>query len=452
MAEAPVSQRLQHYDSFWNAFWMPFTSNKLFKSSPRLISKASGIYYYSEHGHKILDGTCGLWCCNLGHGRPEIINAVSKQLQTLDYAPSFQVGHELPFALANRLLSYLPENFTQAFFVNSGSEATETALKMALAYHQLNGNTGKKRLIGRELGYHGAGFAAISVGGIENNRRLFPNLLQYTDHLPSLRTEQTDESHFFTRGEPDTDNTKADALLDIIARHGADTIAAVIVEPVCCSGGVLIPPKGHLKRLREICTRHDILLIADEVITALGRLGCPFSSTDYFDAVPDIIITAKSLANGVIPIGAVFSDQKIYDCFMTNSDTLVEFFHGYTFGANPAACSATMACLDICESENLFHRAKDIEGYWEDAVHSLRGLPHIKDIRNMGLLAGIELLSEPGEPVGKRTWNLFRACFEKGLLTRANGETLALCPPLIIEKKHIDLLIAIITDELKRLH
>ncbi len=425
---------------------MPFSTNRLYKASPQILREAEGLYFKSDSGHQVLDAVSGLWCCSLGHGRKEIADAVYQQLCTLDYAPSYQLSHELPFKLSRRLLNYLPDDFSQVFYVNSGSEAAETALKMALAYHQLSGKTEKVRLIGRELGYHGAGFGAISVGGIPNNSRLFPNQLQFTDRLPVARGNTP-----FIQGEPEQDDTQAEKLLDLIDQYSADTIAAVIVEPVSCSGGVLIPPKGYLKRLREICTEHDILLIVDEVICGLGRMGHPFASYDRYDVVPDFITTAKSLANGVIPLGAVFIRSGIYDTFLSKSDTLVDFFHGYTFSANPAACSAAMACMDICERENLYHRVSELEIYWQQAVHSLKGLPHVKDIRNIGLLAGIELESAPDELPGYRTWQLFRNCFEQGLLTRANGEVLALCPPLIIETADIDRIVSLISDELRKL-
>ena len=429
-----------------DSFWMPFTSNRLFKASPQIIESAEGLYYQTKQGDRVLDGASALWCCNLGHGRKEIIEAATRQLQKLDYAPSYQLGHDLPFILAERLLGYLPDEFGQVFFVNSGSEAAETAMKIALAWHQLQGNDQKVRLVGRQKGFHGAGFGAISVGGIENNRRLFPNLLQHTSLLPAIHNPP------FVRGEPPADTNQADALLDIIAEHSAETIAAVIVEPVCGSGGVLVPPAGYLRRLRDICDEHNILLIVDEVICALGRLGAPFASTGCYGVIPDIITTAKSLTNGVAPMGAAFIRQNIYDAFMAHNETLVELFHGYTFSANPLSCSVAMACIDICEREGLYHRVNTLSDYWQDAVHSLQGLPHVMDIRNIGLMAGIELEPQSGVLPGQRTWHLFRGCFDQGLLTRANGETLALCPPLIIEKTHIDQMIDIVGQQLKRLN
>ena len=429
-----------------NAFWMPCTANRLFKPSPQLVTSASGLFFTSDKGHQILDGSSGLWCCSLGHGREEIVNAATRQLRTLDYAPSYQVGHELPFRLSERLLSYLPDSFGQVFYVNSGSEAAETAMKIALAWHQLEGRRDKVQLVGREKGFHGAGFGSISVGGIENNRRLFPNLLKHTSLLPAIKSTP------FTRGEPSADPAQERELEAFFNESAVKSTAAVIVEPVSCSGGVWIPPAGYLKRLRKLCDQHNILLIVDEVICALGRMGSAFVSHDYYGVVPDIITTAKSLTNGVVPMGAVFVRQEIYDRFISSSDTLVELFHGYTFSANPLACSVAMTCMDICEREGLYTRAKDIEGYWQEAVHSLKGLPHVKDIRNIGLLAGIELEPEPGSMAGQRTWNLFRACFDNGLLTRANGEVLALCPPLIIDKPHIDRMIDMLADQLRRLN
>ena len=433
------------YNHPGDAFWMPFTANRLFKPAPQIITSASGLFYQSKQGHKILDGSSGLWCCNLGHGREDIINAASRQLKKLDYAPCYQIGHELPFQLAERLLKYLPDAFGQVFFVNSGSEAAETAMKIALAFQQLRGHSDRVKLVGREKGFHGAGFGAISVGGIENNCRLFPNLLKHTLLLPAIKNAP------FIKGEPPADPFQEKALEDVVNEHTADSIAAIIVEPVCGSGGVLIPPAGYLKRVRALCDQYDILLIVDEVICALGRLGTPFVSHDCFGVVPDIITTAKSLTNGVVPMGAVFVRQEIYDRFMVPDNTLVELFHGYTFSANPLACSVAMACMDICEKEGLYHRVQSIEGYWQEGVHSLRGLPHVKDIRNIGLMAGIELEPEEEALPGKRTWNLFRSCFDHGLLTRANGEVLALCPPLITEKHHIDQMIDIVSTQLKHL-
>ena len=441
-------QRQDRYqsDGKYDSFWMPFTSNRFFKDSPQIIASAKGLYYQTHDGKSVIDGISGLWCSSLGHGRKEITEAVTHQLEHLDYAPSYQIGHQLPFALADRLLGYLPDSFGQVFFVNSGSEACETALKIALAYQQSRGKKNKTLLIGRELGFHGAGMGAISVGGITNNKKLFPNLLPDVAHLPSIANQQC-----FIKGEPEGDLLQANALIDLIHMHSAEKIAAVIVEPVCGSGGVLIPPKGYLKRLREICDEHDILLIVDEVICALGRLGHPFSSTDYFDVVPDMITTAKSMTNGVIPMGAVFVRNAIYNQLISASDTLVELFHGYTFSANPVACAAAMACMDICEQEGLYYRAQELQEYWQDAVHSLKGLPHVVDIRNLGLMAAIELSPAKDQLPGYRAWSLFRACFEQGLMARANGECLALCPPLTVEKQHIDQMIGILSAQLKKL-
>ncbi len=429
-----------------DAFWMPFSANRDFKQSPRLITEAQGLHYTLDNGQKVLDAISGLWCSSLGHGNKEIAQAVYEQIGKLDYSPSYQISHELPFKLSERLLSYLPDSFGQTFFVNSGSEAAETAMKMALAYQQLRGKKDKVCLIGREMGYHGAGFGAISVGGIPNNTRYCPNLLQHVDKLPAVSSKFK-----FHKGEQPEDKSQADALLALIDKHSADTIAAVIVEPLCCSAGVLVPPAGSLKRLRSICDEHDILLIVDEVITAMGRLGHPFSSLDRYGVVPDIIITAKSLANGVIPMGAVFTQRKIYDAFLNSSETLVDFFHGYTFSANPAACAAVNAVLDIYERDGLFYRVQELEVYWQDAIHSLKGLPFVEDIRNLGLTGAIQITPDPNAISGSRTLRLFRACLEAGVMARANGEVLALCPPLIIEKEDIDRIVEVLAEQLQKL-
>ncbi|MRI33570.1 aspartate aminotransferase family protein [Endozoicomonas sp. OPT23] len=442
MPEAQPSTESNRLDSFW----MPFSANRNFKQSPKLLTEGQGLFYTLDDGSKVLDAISGLWCSSLGHGNKEIAQAVYEQIGKLDYSPSYQITHELPFKLSERLLNYLPDSFGQTFFVNSGSEAAETAMKMALAYQQLRGKKNKVRLIGREMGYHGAGFGAISVGGIPNNTRYCPNLLQHTDKLPAALSDLK-----FNKGEPPEDHRQADALLGLIDKYSADNIAAVIVEPLCCSGGVLVPPAGYLKRLRSICDQHDILLIVDEVITAMGRLGHPFSSQERFGIVPDIIITAKSLANGVIPMGAVFSQRKIYDTLTANSETLVDFFHGYTFSANPAACAALGAVLDIYERDGLFYRVQELEGYWQEAIHSLKGLPFVDDIRNLGLTGAIQITPDPAAVAGTRTLRLFRACLEAGVMTRANGEVLALCPPLIIEKEGIDRIISVLAEQLQKL-
>ena len=427
-----------------NAWWMPFTANRRFKESPRLINKAEGVYYFTDTGQKVLDGISGLWCTNLGHGREEITNAVHHSLQTLDYAPSFQLGHPAAFQLANKLCSLAPEGFDQVFFANSGSEACDTALKIALAYHQLRGDTERTHLVGREKGYHGAGFGGLSVGGIASNASLFKNRLQDVSLLPVPLAKQR-----FVRGLPPADPLQAEALLKVIGRIGGHKIAAVIVEPVSCSGGVIVPPKGYLKQLRRICSEHGILLIVDEVITSMGRLGAAFSSEAVFDVVPDIITTAKALTNGTIPLGATLVQQSVHQTFLESSRTLIEFYHGYTFAGNPAACAASLAVIDIMEKEQLFTRTCSLSNEWEKSVHALQGLPGIIDIRNYGLLAGFELEPDPEQP-GLRAWQVFRQCFDRGVLVRANGDVIALCPPLIVTAAQIEVMLAIFSDVIRQ--
>ena len=413
------------------AFWMPFTANRQFKQTPRMLVAAQDMYYTTDDGRQVLDGTAGLWCCNAGHGRPKIVEAVQKQVGELDYAPAFQLGHPKVFELASALVEITPPGMNHAFFTNSGSESVETALKMAIAYHRVKGDGSRTRLIGRERGYHGVNFGGISVGGIVSNRKMFGTLLGGVDHLPHTHDI---ERNAFSRGLPDQGAELADDLERIVSLHDASTIAAVIVEPMAGSTGVLMPPVGYLKRLREICDRHGILLIFDEVITGFGRLGGAFS-TDVFDVVPDIITTAKGLTSGVIPMGAVFVRDDIHDAFMNGPEHLIEFFHGYTYSGNPVACAAALGALETYRDEELFTRATELAPYWEDALHSLRGLPHVIDIRNFGLIGAIELEPMDGEPT-KRAFTAFLKAFEKNLLIRTTGDIIALSPPLIISKGH----------------
>ncbi|WP_319529204.1 aspartate aminotransferase family protein [uncultured Cohaesibacter sp.] len=429
-----------------SAFWMPFTANRQFKSAPRMFVSADGMYYQTADNRKVLDGTAGLWCCNAGHKRPKIVEAIKAQAEELDYAPAFQIGHPKAFELATKLRDMAPEGMEHVFFTNSGSESVETALKIALAYHRANGEGQRIRLIGRERGYHGVNFGGISVGGIPNNRRMFGSLLTGVDHLPSTHLP---EQNSFVRGMPEHGADLADELLRIIALHGAETIAAVIVEPVAGSTGVLIPPKGYLERLRALTEQHGILLIFDEVITGFGRLGAPFA-TDYFGVTPDLITCAKGLTNGVIPMGAVLSTSKIHDAFMTGPEHLIELFHGYTYSGNPIASAAGIATLETYAEEGLFQRAADLASYWEDALHSLKGLPHVIDIRNIGLIGAIELQSIPGQPT-KRAFDCFIKAFEKGVLIRTTGDIIALSPPLIIEKEQIDQIFDTLKTILKEL-
>lgn len=428
------------------AYWMPFTANRQFKANPRMLVSAKGMHFTTDDNRSILDGTAGLWCVNAGHSRDKIVEAVSKQVSHLDYAPPFQMGHPGAFELAERLVKMMPGKFDHVFFTNSGSESVETALKIAIAYHRVRGEGTRQRLIGRERGYHGVGFGGISVGGISPNRKFFGSLLNGVDHLPHTHNL---EKNAFTRGQPESGAHLADELERIVTLHDASTIAAVIVEPVAGSTGVLIPPKGYLERLRAICDKYGILLIFDEVITGFGRLGASFA-TEYFGVNPDLVCTAKGITNGTIPMGAVFVRPGIYDAFMDAPENTIELFHGYTYSGHPVACAAALATLDIYQEEGLFERAASMASYWEDAVHSLKGVPHAIDVRNLGLVAGIELESIAGKP-GKRAFDCFLKCFEKGLLVRTAGDIIALSPPLIIEKEHIDLIVEMLGGVLREM-
>ena len=418
------------------AFWMPFTANRQFKSHPRLLARAEGMHYWTDDGRKVLDGVAGLWCVNAGHGRKEITEAVSKQLATMEYAPPFQMGHPPGFELASRLVKLAPGDLNHVFFTNSGSESVDTALKIAIAYHRIRGEAARQRLIGREKGYHGVGFGGTSVGGMVNNRKFFGTTLPGVDHL---RHTLDVEHNAFSRGVPEHGAHLADDLERLVALHDASTIAAVIVEPVSGSAGVILPPKGYLQRLRSICDKHGILLIFDEVITGFGRLGTPFGA-EYFDVLPDMITAAKGLTNGAIPMGAVFVRKHIHDAFMKGPENAIELFHGYTYSAHPAACAAGLAVQDIYEREGLLTRAAKLAKQFEEAVHSLRGHPNVIDIRNIGLVAGIELAPRAGAP-GARAYEIFVKAFEKGILIRTTGDTIALSPPLIVEPAHIDQLV-----------
>ncbi|MCI5078322.1 aspartate aminotransferase family protein [Oricola sp.] len=416
-----------------DAFWMPFTANRQFKANPRMFTAAKDMHYTTSDGRQVLDGTAGLWCCNAGHGRPKIVEAIQKQVAELDYAPAFQMGHPKAFELAARLAAMLPKPLDHVFFTNSGSESVDTALKIALAYQRQIGQGTRTRLIGRERGYHGVGFGGISVGGIVSNRRTFGTMLTGVDHI---RHTHDIARNAFTRGVPEHGVEFADDLISVITLHDPSTIAAVIVEPVAGSTGVLIPPKGYLKKLREICDQHGILLIFDEVITGFGRLGAPFA-TGYFDVVPDLITTAKGITSGTIPMGAVFCTSDIYDAFMTGPENMIELFHGYTYSAHPIACAAALGTLDTYEEEGLLTRAAELASYWEDAVHSLKDCPHVIDIRNLGLIGAIELEPIAGAPT-KRAFSAFLEAYERGLLIRTTGDIIALSPPLIITKAQID--------------
>ncbi|MCU0815543.1 MAG: aspartate aminotransferase family protein [Cypionkella sp.] len=429
-----------------NAFWMPFTANRQFKKNPRMFVGAKDMHYTTSDGRQVLDGTAGLWCCNAGHCRPKITEAIQKQAAELDYAPAFQMGHPVAFELANRIIDIAPKGIEHVFYTNSGSESVETALKLAIAYHRARGESTRTRLIGRERGYHGVNFGGISVGGIVNNRRMFGTLLGGVDHLPHTHLPG---QNAYTRGMPEHGANLADELERIVALHGAETVAAVIVEPVAGSTGVLIPPKGYLQRLREITKKHGILLIFDEVITGFGRLGTPFAA-QYFDVLPDMMTTAKGLTNGVIPMGAVLTTAAVHDAFMQGPEHVIELFHGYTYSGNPIASAAGIATLETYREEGLFERAAEIAPYWEDALHSLKGLPHVIDIRNLGLIGAVELDPIAGEPT-KRAFSAFLAAYDKNILIRTTGDIIAMSPPLMITKAQIDTLIGTLADVLKKL-
>ncbi len=416
-----------------DAFWMPFTANRQFKANPRLLARADGMHYWTADGREVLDGVAGLWCVNAGHGRKEIAAAVNEQLLTMEFAPTFQMGHPAAFELANRLVEIAPPGMERVFFTNSGSESVDTALKIAIAYHRARGDAARTRLIGREKGYHGVGFGGISVGGIVNNRKFFSaSMLPGVDHLPHTLDL---EHNAFSRGLPQWGAHLANDLERIIALHDASTVAAVIVEPISGSAGVILPPVGYLKRLREICDKHGILLIFDEVITGFGRIGAPFAA-QAFEVTPDLMTTAKGLTNGAVPMGAVFAQRRIYDAFMHGPEHVIELFHGYTYSAHPIACAASLATLDIYRSEGLLTRARELAPKWENAVHSLKGLPHVIDIRNFGLIGAVELEPRAGSP-GARAFEVFLKCFERGVLVRQTGDIIAMSPPLIIDQSQM---------------
>ena len=428
------------------AFWMPFTANQQFKSNPRMLVSAENMHYKSQDGRDILDGTAGLWCVNAGHKREKIVSAIQAQVEELDYAPAFQMGHPKAFALANKLVEITPEDMNHVFFTNSGSESVETALKIAIAYQRMRGEASRTRLIGRERGYHGVNFGGISVGGIVNNRKMFGALLSGVDHLPHTHLPDLNS---FSKGQPEHGLELANDLERIIKLHDASTIAAVIVEPVSGSTGVLIPPVGYLEKLRALCDHYGILLIFDEVITGFGRLGTPFAA-DYFGVVPDIICAAKGLTNGIIPMGAVIVKDEIYTEFMTGPKDTIELFHGYTYSGNPVAAAAAIATLEVYEEDDLFLRASELAAHWQEALHSLADHPFVIDIRNIGLIGAIELEPIQEHPT-KRAFSAFLRAFERGCLIRTTGDIIALSPPLIINKAQIDELVACIGDVLSEL-
>ena len=428
-----------------SAFWMPFTANRQFKKNPRMFVAADGMYYTTADGRQVLDGTAGLWCCNAGHNQPRIVEAIAKQAGELDYAPAFQMGHPKAFELANKLVDMAPDSMNHVFYTNSGSEAVETALKIAIAYHRARGEGTRTRLIGRERGYHGVNFGGISVGGLGPNRKAFGTLLNGVDHMPHTHIPE----NAFTRGQPEHGAEIADELEKIVALGDASNIAAVIVEPMAGSTGVLLPPKGYLDRLRAITKKHGILLIFDEVITGFGRLGSSFGATHY-GVTPDIMTTAKGLTNGVIPMGAVLTTSEIHDAFMEGSENMIELFHGYTYSGNPIASAAGLATLETYKEDGLFENAHNLSGYWEDALHGLKGLPNVIDIRNEGLIGAVELTPIEGAPT-KRAFQAFLDAYDAGILIRTTGDIIALSPPLIMNKSHIDELIGKLATVLKNL-
>jgi beta-alanine--pyruvate transaminase len=415
------------------AFWVPFTPNRAFKKNPRLISRAKDMHYYTVDNKPVIDGSSGMWCCNAGHNRSPIVEAIKQQAEELDYPPAFQFSHPKAFELASRIAALAPGDLDHVFFCNSGSEAVDTALKVALAYNNIRGEASRVRMIGRERGYHGVGFGGISVGGIVANRKMFGTALNGVDHLPHTYNR---EHQAFTKGEPEWGAHLADDLDRLVALHDASTIGAVIVEPMAGSTGVLPPPKGYLQRLRQICDKHGILLIFDEVITGFGRLGTPFAAERY-GVIPDMITFAKGVTSGTVPMAGVIVRKGIYDTFMRGPEHVIELFHGYTYSAHPLACAAGIATLDVYRDEKLFERTAAMEGKWADAAMTLKGLPGVLDIRTLGLVAAIDLSSRP-DAFGKRAYDSMEKGFhEHGIMFRITGDTIALSPPLIISEDQI---------------
>jgi len=432
-----------------NAFLMPFSANKEFKANPRMVVSADGMYFKSSDGRDILDGMSGLWCVNAGHGREEIANAIRDQVLEIDYAPNYHIAHPKSFEMSNRLLEIMPEGLvpegmSNVFFANSGSEAVESALKIAMAYHFARGEDKRTRLIGRVRGFHGSGFAGMSVGNIESNRKQFSNFLPEVDHLPhTLNIEEMG----FSKGQPNWGIHLADELESLVTMHGADRIAAVIVEPMAGAGGVIVPPKGYLERLKEICVYYDLILIFDEVITGFGRLGAATAS-EKFGVLPDLICLAKGMTNGTVPMGAVVMTENIYQTLMAGQPEGIEFFHGYTYSGHPVACAAGLAALKIYKDEDLFNKGQILASYLEETIHKLKGHPHVIDIRNIGLAAAIELEPRDGV-IGVRGFDVFRKCFDEGCLTRVTGDILAIAPALIANNGHIDMLVETLGEVLR---
>ena len=432
-------------DKDLDAYWMPFTANRQFKKAPRMLTRSSGMHYWDDQGRQILDAVAGLWCVNAGHTRPRIVQAIQDQAAELDFAPSFQMGHPKAFELARRIADLAPAGLDKVFFTNSGSESVETALKMAIAYHRARGEGHRTRLIGRERGYHGVNFGGISVGGIVSNRKMFGTLLSGVDHI---RHTHDPARNAFSVGQPAHGAEFADDLERLVALHDASTIAAVIVEPVAGSTGVLIPPQGYLQRLREICDKHGILLIFDEVITGFGRTGNPFGA-QTFGVTPDLMTLAKGITNGCVPMGAVLAGGRIQDVFMNGPEHVIEFFHGYTYSAHPLACAAALGTLDTYEEEGLLTRAASLQEGFAQALHTLREEPNVIDIRNIGLIGGIELAPRPGEP-GKRAFEVFLDCWAQGVMIRVTGDIIALSPPLIVQPAQIEQIMQTLRTALRR--
>ena len=430
-----------------NHYWMPFTDNRRFRAQPRLVASAKDMYYTTAEGKQVLDGLATLWCVNAGHCRPRIVEAIRAQAGELDFASSFSLGHPLPFRLAERIVALAPQGMRQVFFTNSGSEAVDTALKIAVGYHRLRGEGTRTRFIGRERSYHGVNIGGMSVGGVGHNRRAYAGvLLTNVDHLRHTHLPE----NAFSKGSPANGATLANELEErVIPLHGAENIAAVIVDPVQASGGVLIPPQGYLQRLREICTRHGILLIFDEVITGWGRLGKPFAAR-HFGVEPDLITFAKGITSGAVPLGGVIVRDAVHEAFMAAKGGGIEFFHGYTYSGHPLACAAGIATLETYEEEKLFENAAKLSPYFEQGVHALKGLPNVVDCRNLGLIGAVELAPRPGK-AGERGYEAFEKCWDKGVYIRPIGDALAFCPPLIAEKKHLDQMFGTVAEVLKTL-
>ncbi len=441
-----LSDQLHLKNADLEAYWMPFTANRQFKAAPRMLVKAEGMYYTTDDGRRILDGFAGLWCCNPGHNRKPIVEAIQRQAATMDYAPAFQMGHPLAFELANRIVDLAPGKLDHVFFCNSGSEAVDTALKIALAWQRARGEGARTRLIGRERGYHGVGFGGISVGGIPANRKMYGTMLSGVDHLPHTHNL---EKNAFSRGQPEWGAHLADELERLVALHDASTIAAVIVEPMAGSTGVLVPPKGYLQKLREITRRHGILLIFDEVITAFGRMGANFGA-DTYGVEPDILTFAKGVTAGAVPMGGVIVSSDIYQTFMSGPAGAIEFFHGYTYSAHPLACAAGIAAVQLYRDEDLFARAARMAPILEERLHSLKGTRHVIDIRNHGMVGAVELAPRPGA-VGARTYEAYLRIYEKGVLLRQTGDVLAIAPALIIEESEIDRIVETMREVLNAL-